>query len=198
MIRINLLPHREEKRKLRRQQFYAFAVSSLVLGGVVVLFGQQVYSSYISSQEEKNQFLKTEISKLDKEIDEIKRLKEQTSALLERKRIIESLQGNRNEAVAVFNELARQMPEGVYLKSSKQSGVKLTLTGYAQSQARVSSLLRNLEGSNVFEKPELAEIKVANVDKRRLFEYNLSVTIKRAAEEKKPGARPAAAQGQKS
>ncbi|MBL8470720.1 MAG: PilN domain-containing protein [Rhodocyclaceae bacterium] len=196
MIRINLLPHREEKRKLRRQQFYAFAVASLVLGAVVVLFGFQIYSSYITRQDEQNQFLQAEIAKLNKQIDEIKRLKEQTDALLERKRIIESLQGNRNEAVSVFNELARQMPEGVYLKSCKQSGVKLTLGGYAQSQARVSSLLRNLEGSNVFEKPELGEIKVANVDKRRLFEYNLSVTIKRVTEDKKAGGKPGA--GQKS
>ncbi|MFW2456850.1 PilN domain-containing protein, partial [Methyloversatilis discipulorum] len=140
MIRINLLPHREEKRKARRQQFYALTGLTLVLGGLIVALGNGIISGYVSAQDEKNAFLKTEIAALDKSIDEIKRLREQTDALLQRKRVIESLQGNRSEAVGLFNELAKNVPEGVYIKKVSQQANKINLVGYAQSNARVSSL----------------------------------------------------------
>ncbi|MBL8467240.1 PilN domain-containing protein [Methyloversatilis discipulorum] len=183
MIRINLLPHREEKRKARRQQFYALTGLTLVLGGLIVALGNGIISGYVSAQDEKNAFLKTEIAALDKSIDEIKRLREQTDALLQRKRVIESLQGNRSEAVGLFNELAKNVPEGVYIKKVSQQAGKINLVGYAQSNARVSSLMRNLESSPLLERPTLIEIKGATVDKRRMNEFSLDLFITRAADE---------------
>lgn len=183
MIRINLLPHREEKRKARRQQFYALTGLALVLGGLIVALGNGIISGYVSAQDEKNAFLKTEIAALDKSIDEIKRLREQTDALLQRKRVIESLQGNRSEAVGLFNELAKNVPEGVYIKKVSQQANKINLVGYAQSNARVSSLMRNLESSPLLERPTLIEIKGATVDKRRMNEFSLDLFITRAADE---------------
>lgn len=179
MIRINLLPWREERRKARRQQFFAFAGVIAAVAGVIWFMGYGAINGYVSAQDGKNTFLKTEIAALDKEIEEIKRLKEQTDSLLSRKRVIESLQANRTETVHLFNELARQVPEGVYLKSIKQAGDKVNLIGYAQSNARVSSLMRNLEASPVMERPDLAEIKSAAVGNRRLSEFNLNVYITR-------------------
>ncbi len=183
MIRINLLPHREEKRKARREQFYALSALVLVLGGVIWFLGYSVISGYIASQEGKNAFLKSEISVLDKQIDEIKKLKEQTDALLARKQIIESLQANRAETVYLFNELARQVPAGIYLRSVKQAGVTITLTGFAQSNARVSTLMRNLEESPLLEKPELVEIKAVTVDRRRLSDFTLKASFTRQTAE---------------
>lgn len=180
MIRINLLPHREEKRKARRQQFYALLGLVTLLGGLIVALVYSIIAGYITTQEARNDFLKTEIAVLDKEIDQIKRLKQQTDALLERKRIIESLQRDRAEAVRMLSELARQMPEGVYLRSLKQEGQRINLTGYAQSNARVSTLMRNIEASPWLEKPELLEITAVTVDKRRLNEFNMNASIKRA------------------
>jgi type IV pilus assembly protein PilN len=191
MIRINLLPHREEKRKARRQQFYAFAGAAIAVGGLIVVLVNSVIGGYVSAQAEKNAFLKTEIAVLDKSIDEIKRLREQTDALLQRKRVIESLQGNRSEAVALFNELAKNVPEGVYIRKVTQQGAKVNLIGYAQSNARVSSLMRNLESSPLLERPTLIEIKGSTVDKRRMNEFNLDLFITRAADD------PAAKSGAK-
>lgn len=183
MIRINLLPHREEKRKQRRTQFYVAAVGAVVGGAVVWGLVHGVIAGYVDAQEDKNAFLTKKIAELDREIDEIKRLREQMDALSSRKRVIESLQGNRFEAVGLMDELAKQTPEGVYLKSVKQTGSKVALAGYAQSSARVSTLMRNLEASPLLEKPDLVEIKAATVDKRSVSEFSLSVTITRAKEE---------------
>lgn len=179
MIRVNLLPWREERRKARRQQFFAFAGVIAAIAAVIWFMGYGAINGYVSAQEGKNAFLKSEIAALDKEIEEIKRLKEQTDSLLSRKRVIESLQANRTETVHLFNELARQVPEGVYLKTIKQAGDKVNLVGYAQSNARVSSLMRNLDASPVMERPDLAEIKSAAVGNRRLSEFNLNVYITR-------------------
>lgn len=195
MIRINLLPHREQKRKARREQFYALAGLMLVLGGLIWFLGFTVINGYITAQESTNTFLKSEIAVLDKEIEEIKKLKEQTEALLARKQIIESLQANRSETVHLFNELARQVPGGIYLRSVKQAGQKVTLNGYAQSNARVSTLMRNLDETPLLERPELVEIKAVNVDKRRLSEFTLDIHFTRQTveEAKKPaGAKPVA------
>ncbi len=179
MIRINLLPHREEKRRMRRQQFYALSGLIALLAGVTWVFGYSVIDRYIKAQEEQNIFLKKEIVSLDKEIDEIKHLKEQTDSLLSRKRIIESLQADRTETVHLFNELARQVPEGVYLKTLKQTGQKISLTGYAQSNSRISTLMRNLEGSPLLERPDLIEIKAVTVNNRRISEFSMNVLIAR-------------------
>src|SRR5664279_1636215 len=179
MIRINLLPHREEKRKARRQQFYGLLGMITVLAGLIVFLVYSIISGYITSQEAKNDLLKKEIVVLDQQIEQIKRLKEQTQALLSRKQVIESLQRDRAEAVRLLSELVKQMPEGVYLRAIKQDGDKLSLGGYAQSNARVSTLMRNIEASPWLEKPQLIEIKSATVDKRRLNEFSMIASLKR-------------------
>ena len=181
MIRINLLPHREEKRKAKRQQFYGLLGLVSVLAALIVFLIFTIIDGYIAAQKAKNDFLKNEIVLLDKQIDQIKRLKEQTQALLARKQIIESLQRDRAEAVRLLGELVKQMPEGVYIRSLKQDGVKIALVGYAQSNARVSTLMRNIEASPWLEKPHLVEIKAVTVDKRRLNEFSLNAAMKRSA-----------------
>lgn len=188
MIRINLLPHREEKRKALRQQFYALAGLVAVLAIAIIVMVHGVIAGYIGQQESKNEFLKKEIAVLDKEIDEIKRLKEQIDALVKRKDVIESLQGSRTEAVQLFNELARQVPAGIYLKEVKQVGVKIKISGIAQSNARVSTLMRNLEASPLIERPDLEEIKAVTVGNRRYAEFKLNVAVTRAVSstDKKP------------
>ena len=179
MIRINLLPHREEKRKSRRQQFILFSALA-ALGGLLVWFiGHSIIAGYVDGQDQKNALLKQEIALLDKEIAEIKGLREQAEALLSRKQVIESLQTNRTEPVHVFNELARQIPEGLYFKSLKQTGSRINITGYAQSNARVSNLMRNLDASPQLQNAELVEVKAAVLNTRRVSEFNLNVSLER-------------------
>jgi len=184
MIRINLLPHREEKRKARRQQFYAFAALVPVLVGAIWFMGFSYINNLIDGQRGKNEFLKHEIATLDKQIAEIRQLREQTEALLARKQVIESLQANRSETVHLLNELVRQLPEGIYLRSLRQEQQRITLVGFAQSGARVSTLMQNLDASPVLAGPVLVEIKAANVGNQRLNEFTLTVQLLRQAVEK--------------
>lgn len=179
MIRINLLPHREQRRRERRQQFFALLGLMALLGCGIGLLVHLIIGGYIDAQENRNAVFKTEIAKLDKDIAEIKRLQEQIDALLARKKVIESLQSYRADTVHVFNELARLVPEGVVLTSLKQTGPKIELKGRAQSNARVSTLMRNLDGSAYLESPQLVEIKAASVDNRRVGEFVLNVSIER-------------------
>lgn len=189
MIRINLLPHREERRKRQNIQVAALTALTLGLGVLIVGAVHVLISTQIEYQSGRNNYLKKEIATLDKQIEEIKRLKEQTAQLLSRKKVVEALQVNRSDTVHVLDQLARRLPDGVYLKSVKQTGPKLNLVGYASSNARVSTLMRNLEESAWLENPTLVEIKAATVDKQRLNEFNLNVMLKRQAEEPaKPGA----------
>ncbi len=181
MIRINLLPHREAARRLRRLRFRALAASMLIAGGLIALAAHSFNANRIERQQSDNAFLKSEIAKLDKDIAEIRRLREQTQALLARKQVIELLQSHRAETVYVFNELARAMPEGAYLKSLKQKDLTLNLAGYAQSNARVSTLMRNLDSSPVLASPQLVEIKAGDINKRRVAEFNLNISVKRTA-----------------
>ncbi len=200
MIRINLLPHREEKRKAKRQQFYALIGLVSVLAGLIVFLGYTLIASAIADQEGQNDFIKKEIAILDKQIDEIKQLKEKTQALLSRKQIIEALQQDRAEPVYLLSELVKQMPTGVYLRSMKQEGQKVSIAGYAQSNARVSTLMRNVEASAWLEKPQLIEIKTTTSDKRRLSEFSMIVFVKRATAAtaaKKEAPKPVAAGGAK-
>jgi len=190
VIRVNLLPHREEKRKARRQQFYAVSGLITILAGMIWFLGYGVLNRYINTQDNANSFLKAQIADLDKDIDEIKRLKEQTDSLLSRKRIIESLQANRAETVHLFNELARQVPEGVYFKNIKQAPSSINVVGYARSNSRVSVLMRNLEASPLLERPELVEIKAATIGNRRLNEFNLNVFITRQTTEDEKTGKP--------
>lgn len=193
MIRINLLPHRAEKRKLRKQQFYGLSVAMVVIGVLIGFIVHSVYAGYIERQEARNAFLKAEIAKLDLEIAEIRRLQEQIDSLLARKQVIESLQGTRSEAVHLFNELAKGMPEGVYLKSVKQAGARVTLIGYAQSNARVSHLMRNLDESPFLERPTLVEVKASTVEGRRVSEFTLGINIERPKTEEAAQQKPAPA-----
>ena len=179
MIRINLLPHREEKRKARRQQFYAFTVLVLLLVGAIWFVGFGYINNLIETQAAKNEFLKREIAVLDKQIEEIKKLKEQTEALLARKQVIESLQANRSETVHLLNELVKRLPEGTYLRSIRQDQQRITLIGMAQSGARVSTLMQNLDASPVLSQPVLVEIKAAEVGKRRMSQFTLTVQLVR-------------------
>jgi len=175
MIRINLLPHRELKRAARRRQFNFMLVAALAGAVGVAVLGQTLISARKSNQENRNRYLEQEIAKLDVQIGEIKRIREQTQALLERKQVVETLQSNRTEVVHLFDEMIRQLPEGLYLKAIKQTGVDIQLQGYTQSSARVSSLMRNLDASPWFENPRLIEIKSATVNNLRANEFNLSV-----------------------
>jgi type IV pilus assembly protein PilN len=179
MIRINLLPHREAKRKARRQQFYVLLGLVSVLAGVIWFLGFTLVNRQITAQDEKNEFLKREIASLDKEIDEIKKIQEQTNALLSRKRVIEALQANRTETVHLFNELAKQVPEGIYLRSLAQSGQRIAISGYAQSNARITTLMNNLDESPLLERSALIETKADAVGNKRLNAFSITTMITR-------------------
>jgi type IV pilus assembly protein PilN len=191
MIRVNLLPHREEKRKRRQQQFGLLAglaaiVGLLVAAGVWVFLDQQV-----TQQQANVAYMKSEIDKLDKQIEEIRKIREETASLLAKKQVVEGLQSNRSEPVQLLDQLLRQLPEGVYLKAIKQIGAKVNILGYAQSNARVSTLMRNLGASPYLENPELVEIKaVPAPDKsgNRVNEFNMNISVKRAQPETDKGA----------
>jgi type IV pilus assembly protein PilN len=193
VIRVNLLPHREEKRKARRTQFYALFGMVVVLAALIWFFGFLTIGRWITTQDEKNAFLKKEIAVLDKDIAEIRRLKEQTDIMLSRNRVIESLQATRAETVHLFTELARWVPEGIYLKSVRQTGRRIHLSGYAQANARVSELMQKLDASPLLERPQLIEIKSATLDRRRLSEFQVTfeITQQTATADKKGEAKPA-------
>ena len=180
MIRINLLPHREEARKAKRQHFYLMVGAAACLAGLVVFLGYTIINGYIANQASANDFLKAEIAVLDKQLAEIKLLKEKTQALLARKQVIEDLQRDRSETVYLMSELVKQVPEGVYLKSLKQDGAKVNITGYAQSNARVSALMRNLEASPWLENPQLVEVKAVVLNGRRSNEFAMNFMLTRA------------------
>lgn len=160
MIRVNLLPHRAEKRKARQLQFIVLSVISLVAGAVLVGFVHVAISTQISYQVRRNDYLKQEIAVLDKQIEEIKKLKEQTKSLLARKTVVENLQSTRSDVVHLLDQMLRILPEGgVYLKSIKQNGYKISVVGYSQSNARVSTLMRSIEDSPWLDSPVLIEIR---------------------------------------
>ncbi len=196
MIRVNLLPHREEKRKRRQQQFLSIAVFTVLLGLVVagavwILLDQQV-----EQQRANVAYMKTEIGKLDTQIEEIRKIREETASLLAKKQVVEGLQSNRSEPVQLLDQLLRQLPEGIYLKQIKQTGVKVNVLGYAQSNARVSTLMRNLGASPYLENPELVEIKAVLLDNnpnKRVNEFSMNISVKRAKAEDSKGASRGAA-----
>lgn len=179
MIRINLLPHREAAKKARREQFFVLVGLVSVLAALVVFAVYTFIGAAIDDQVGRNNFLKKEIAVLDKELDEIKRLKEQTQALLARKQVIEDLQRDRGETVYLLSELVKQVPEGVYLKSLKQSGANVSISGYAQSNARISALMRNLDASPWLEQPQLIESKAVVLNGRRVNEFGMNFILTR-------------------
>ena len=194
MILINLLPHREAARKRRRETFYATlglaAVLGVILSGVVFLW----LESQISTQQAKNTLLKTEIGKLETQIKEISTLQSEIAALRARQQAVEDLQGDRNLPVHLMNELVRQLPDGVYLTSMKQDNQTVTLQGMAQSNERVSELLRNLGNNSPWlVKPQLIEITSGSVslsprDQRRVAVFKMSIGLKRPTDAQKPAA----------
>ena len=190
-IRVNLLPHREIRRRRQQKQFFITLGVVVAVGAAIWLMVHTSLSGTYANQLQRNEYLAEEIKKLDKEIEDIKRLKELTAALLARKKVVETLQSNRAEVVHLLDELARQLPEGIYLKGIKQSGSKVTITGFTQSQARVSTLMRNLEASPHLENANLVEIKVVPSGASRVNEFILDVNVARAPEEPEKGAKPA-------
>lgn len=185
MIRINLLPHREAKRKQKQKAFVALLALGGVVGAAIVLLVGAYNASQVSVQNQRNEVLKKASAELDKKIGEITNLKEEIAALQARQQAVEDLQGDRNQPVHLLDELVRQTPDGVSLKSVKQSGQRVILSGNAQSQERVAELLRNLSGqSQWLENPDLTEVRAATLAQgkaaRQVVEFTLGVSIKRA------------------
>lgn len=187
MIRINLLPHREQKRAARQRQFNFVAGGTAVLALLVVVLVHTLLAARIDNQASRNSYLEAEIAKLDQQIAEINKLKDQTQALLARKQVVETLQTNRSAVVHLLDQLVRQLPDGVYLKAVKQTGNDINLQGYAQSNARVAALMRNLDASPWLASPNLIETKAATVNNLRVSEFSLNVKLV-------PAGRPVAAE----
>ena len=202
-MRINLLPHREQKRQARQRQFVSLAIALAILGVAIVALVHVVLAARIDNQNSRNQLLKTKIAQLDAQIKEIDKLRDQIQQVLARKQVVETLQSNRNEAVHLLDQLVRQLPEGVYLSSVKQTDKKVQIVGYAQSNARVSTLMRNIEGSPWLEKPELVEIRLVTLPaqgrtaSQQLNQFTLNFQIRRATPEPVPGSKAPAKPGAK-
>ncbi|WP_442683668.1 PilN domain-containing protein [Stenotrophomonas sp. JC08] len=164
MARINLLPWRAERRKQRQREFYGMLGFAAVAGVLLSLLGWFYYDRQISGQNERNAFLEAEIAKVQEQNKEIERLDRQKDRLLARKKVIEELQGKRSQMVHLFDSLVRTIPDGVVLTTLKQEGDILTLEGRTQSNARVSTYMRNLEGSGWMSNPELSIIEAKAQD----------------------------------
>jgi len=188
VILINLLPHREEKRRQRKRAFFATLAVSALLGLVVAGIWYAALQQLTSAQQARNDFLKAEIARLELQIKDIATLRAEIEALKARQKAVEGLQTDRNIPVHLLDELVKQTPEGIYLTSVKQTGQVVLVTGLAQTNERVSEFLRNtLYNSPWLERPELVEIKTAtpatgaaaNRDQRRLNEFSMRLNIKR-------------------
>ncbi|MDY7539249.1 PilN domain-containing protein [Undibacterium sp. RTI2.1] len=187
MIKINLLPHREAKRKQLKHDFYTLLLLAGIVAALIVMSVGAFFSMRISQQTDKNNFIKTENGKLDEKIKEVASLKQEIDGLKARQQAVEDLQSDRNQPVFMFDELVKLTPEGVYLKALKQEGQRILLNGYAQSNQRVSEFLRSLGNNSPWmDKPDLIEIKSAALgqgrDAKRVFDFTITVGIKRARE----------------
>ena len=177
MARINLLPWRAERRKQRQKEFMTMLGASAILAVVLAFLIISYYNGQISGQTERNTFVREQIAKVDTQIEEIKALDEKKSKLLARKEVIEQLQANRSKMVHLFDSLVRTIPDGVVLTSVKQEGDKLTLQGRSQSNARVSSYMRNLESAGWMTKPELSVIEAKAGDPGLPYAFTLTVML---------------------
>lgn len=177
MIRINLLPHRAEKRRAKQMQFYALGIASVVLAVLVWGTVHIAIGTRIDYQDRRNTYLKQETALLDKQISEIKKLRDQTKSLLERKDAVEKLQSDRSRVVHLLDQMLRILPEGVYIKSIKQTGDGVNLVGYAQSNARVSTLMRSIEDSPWLDSPALVEIHATSANGARVSEFTLTFNL---------------------
>jgi len=198
MIRVNLLPHRQLRREARQRQFGLMAIFSAVLAAAIVIMAYTVISARIDAQSERNARLDSAIAKLDKQIADIKDLKDQIKAMLGRKQVVENLQTNRSQAVVIFDELSRQLPEGMFLKNIKQVDNVITLVGVADTNARVATLVRNFNASPWLESPSLVEIKSVSANNQKQNVFTLTVKLKISQPEKEEAALKAhAAKGNK-
>jgi len=194
VILINLLPHREEKRKRRKNAFFAGVGVSALVGLGIVAVAYALLQHLTDEQQTRNRYLGSEIGRLEAQIKDIANLRAEIESLKSRQKAVEDLQTDRNTPVHLLNELARYTPEGMYLTSIRQTDKVVTVTGIAQTNERVSEFLRNASRSSEWlDKPELVEIKVANLstnarDQKRLFEFSLKVSIKAPASEAPAGA----------
>jgi len=180
MIRINLLPHRALKRAARRRDFYIMAGLSFGVAAVLVFAIGFIISGYITNQTNRNNYIKAANAKLDIQIREIATLRREIDALRARQQAVENLQGDRNLPVHLLAELVKHIPEGVYLRSIRQDGLHVAMNGHAQSNERVSELLRSLgNNSEWLEAPQLIEIKLVTIGGRRLYEFGANVSVKR-------------------
>lgn len=182
-IRVNLLPHRAERRERQKKAFLLLTVASLLAGIAIVMAVWTLLQGQIANQRERNEFIAAENRKLDLQIREIATLRQEIESLRARQRAVEDLQADRNQPVYLLDELTRQIPEGIYLRSVKQDGRKVSVAGWAASNERVSELLRNLQSNSKFlERPELVEIRVSNQQppgvQRRLFDFSLNFALK--------------------
>lgn len=188
MILINLLPHRESARKRRKDMFNTGLGLAALTGGLVAGLVFLWFQTQISNQQDKNQILKTEITKFDSQIKDIAGLEAEIAALRARQQAVEDLQADRNMPVHLLTELVKQLPEGVYVNSMKQDGQNVALQGVAQSNERVSELLRNLSTQSAWlTRPELVEIVAGSVnlgprDQRRVSNFKINVKLLRASE----------------
>ena len=178
MIRVNLLPHRQIKRELRQREFGLMASFSAIAASAIVFLGYTYINSQIDAQMARNGRLDAAIVNLDKEIADIKDLKDKISTMLERKRVVENLQTNRSQSVIVLDELSRQLPEGMYFKNIKQQGIVISIEGIADTNARVAALVRSLSTSNWLEMPNLVEIKSVLINNIKQNAFTLTVNIK--------------------
>ncbi len=178
MPRVNLLPWREELRKVRQKNFGLSAVGAALGGAAIVLGTIAFYSARIDHQNDRNRYLTDEIAVLDRQISEIKELEDVKSRLIARMDIIENLQTKRPEVVHLFDELARAIPEGVHLKSIKQTGTRITISGEAQSSTRVSALMRNIDKSPWLKNPDLSvvETTIQKEDSGRTSSFTIIAT----------------------
>ncbi len=178
MIRVNLLPHRQIKRELRQREFGLMASFSAIAASAIVFLGYTFINSQIDAQMARNGRLDAAIVNLDKEIADIKDLKDKISIMLERKHVVENLQTNRSQSVIVLDELSRQLPEGMYFKSIKQQGAVISIEGIADTNARVAALVKSLSTSNWLEMPNLVEIKSVLINNIKQNAFTLTVNIK--------------------
>ena len=180
-VRINLLPHRQIKRAERQRQFGLMAAAVMVLGLAIIFTGYTYISTDVAAQNSRNQRLKEAVAKLDTDIKEIAGLKGKISELRERIQAVESLQSNRSLAVSMLDEIARQIPEAVILKSFKQKGDLITLEGVADTNARVATLVGMLGSSTVLNSPQLLEIKSITQNNQKKSAFIVTVKLKAAA-----------------
>ncbi len=196
MILINLLPHREAARKRQQERFYATLGFSVLLGVLICIGIYSWYVAKIDAQRGKNAFLTAEIKRLDIQIKDIATLQAEITALKARQNAVEDLQGNRNLPVDLLTELVRQLPDGVYINSMKQENQTILITGVAQSNERVSELLRNISNNSAtLTKPDLVEITATTIaltprDQRRVSNFSMRLGLKRLSDSKLNSAKP--------